>query len=400
MFLPTTWVHQRFPVATLPLGTPQTHYSHEVMSLDALIDEARRANTSALFITQAGEVLVDEVMDGQGDRPLATMSVTKGVLSLLVGRAVTLGHLPGADHPVHEVFPEWRQGRKRDVTLRHLMTHTSGLQNVPHAGQEVYASEDRLQLALCAELDAAPSTRFSYNNKAMVLIAGLLERVTGRRLDAFAREELLGPLGITDWHWSVDGRGLPNGFADLFLHARDLGRLGLLALRDGEDLIRAAWMQDSTRPATPLNEQMGLLWFLLPAWTRYSVTPAHVQAARDAGVDAGQLRALEDCQCHEVTRDDLLTHLSRTGLVPQDLPAGLEWMSVHTGPPVGFRHDGFRGQNLIVHREAKLVAVRMISWDHPEVAAPASAFSAFQERVLGLAQSPAALQRTAGATVR
>ncbi|WP_230295973.1 hypothetical protein, partial [Deinococcus sp. 6GRE01] len=66
----------------------------------------------------------------------------------------------------------------------------------------------------------------------------------------------------------------------------------------------------------------------------------------------------------------------------------------------GFRHDGFRGQNLIVHREAKLVAVRMISWDHPEVAAPASAFSAFQERVLGLAQSPAALQRTAGATVR
>lgn len=369
-------------------------------SLNALIDEARRANTSALFITQAGQVLVDEVMDGQGDRPLATMSVTKAVLSLLVGRAVTLGHLPGADHPVHEVFPEWRQGRKREVTLRHLLTHTSGLQNVPHAGQEVYASEDRLQLALCAELDTAPGTRFSYNNKAMALIAGLLERVTGRRLDAFAREELLGPLGITDWHWSVDARGLPNGFADLFLHARDLGRLGLLALRDGEDLIRADWMQDSTRPATPLTDQMGLLWFLLPAWTRYSVTPAHVQAAQDAGVEDAHLRALEACLCQEVTRDDLLARLSQTGLVPQTLPAGLEWLSVHAGPPVGFRHDGFRGQNLIVHREAKLVAVRMISWDHPQVEAPASAFSAFPDRVVEVAHSLNALQSTVDSTVR
>lgn len=360
--------------------------------LDALINEARHTNTSALFITQSSEVLVDEIMDDRGDRPLAIMSVTKIVLSLLVGRAVTLGHLPGADLPVHEVFPEWRQGRKRDVTLRHLMTHTSGLQNVPHAGQEVYASEDRLQLALCAELDAVPGTRFSYNNKATALIAGLLERVTGRRLDAFAREELLGPLGITDWHWSADGRGLPNGFADLFIHARDLGRLGLLALRDGEDLIRADWIQDSTRPATPLTEQMGLLWFLLPAWTRYSVTAAHVQAARAAGVDDTHLRALDSCQCREVTRDDLLARLDRAGLSPQDMPPSLEWMSVQTGPQVGFRHDGFRGQHLIVHREAGLVAVRMISWDHPQVEAPVSAFSAFPDRVLALAQASLALR--------
>lgn len=360
--------------------------------LNALTDEARSSNSSALFLWQDGDVLVDEVMDGQGDRPIATMSVTKAVLSLLVGRAVTLGHLPGAELPLHEVFPEWRQGRKRDVTLRHLMTHTSGLQNVPHAGQEVYASEDRLQLALCAELDAAPGTRFSYNNKATALIAGLLERVTGQSLCAFAREELLTPLGITDWHWSADGRGLPNGFADLFLHARDLGRLGLLALRDGEELIRADWIRESTRPATSLSEQMGLLWFLLPSWTRFSVTPAHVQAARDAGGNAAQLRALEACICQEVTRDDLLACLNRAGLVPQELPTGLEWMSVRTGPPVGFRHDGFRGQHLIVHREAQLVAVRLISWDHPQVEAPASAFGAFPDRVLALAQATPALR--------
>ncbi|GGL06578.1 hypothetical protein [Deinococcus radiotolerans] len=190
----------------------------------------------------------------------------------------------------------------------------------------------------------------------------------------------------------MDARGLPNGFADLFLHARDLGRLGVLALRDGEDLIRADWMQQSTGPATPLNDQMGLLWYLLPAWTRYSVTPAHVQAARDAGVNDAQLQALEACTCREATREDLLNRLSRAALVPQDLPAGLNWMTVHAGPQVGFRHDGFRGQNLIVHRDAELVAVRMISWDHSQVEAPGSAFSVFPDRVLALAQASLSLR--------
>ncbi|MFD1732797.1 serine hydrolase domain-containing protein [Deinococcus malanensis] len=169
-----------------------------------LLDEARKTNSSALVLLNDHQVMLDEVFDGQGDRPIETMSVTKAVLSLLVGRAVTLGLLPGADLPIHELFPEWRQGRKQAITLRHLMTHTSGLQNALNAGEELYPSPDFVQLALCAELDHEPGRRLAYNNKAVNLICGVLERATGMKADDFARAELFGPLGIEDWSWQRD----------------------------------------------------------------------------------------------------------------------------------------------------------------------------------------------------
>ena len=120
----TSHVLPRVTLGFMPILQPR---------LDALVQAARDANSSALVILQHGEPLVNELLDGQGDCPIETMSVTKAVLSLLVGRAVTLGHLPGVDVPIRDLYPEWQQGRKREITLRHLLSHTSGLQNVPIA---------------------------------------------------------------------------------------------------------------------------------------------------------------------------------------------------------------------------------------------------------------------------
>ncbi|WP_104990927.1 serine hydrolase [Deinococcus sp. NW-56] len=355
--------------------------------LDALVDEARATNTSALIVMRDGEVVVDEVIDGRGDRPIETMSVTKAVLSLVVGRAVTLGHLPGADVPVCEFFPEWQQGRKRDVTLRHLMTHTSGLQNELHTGKEIYPSSDFVQLALCAELDHDPGTYFAYNNKAANLICGLLERATGQRADDFARAELFGPLGMEEWEWVRDPAGNPHGLAGLRLHARDLARLGHLALDGAGGLISRRWLEESTRPATPAEPSIGLLWWMLPAWTRYSIGEAQIASLRRAGGTPQQVAALERCRCQGVERDRVLHLIGQVGLRPQEFPRDAEWLGTEQGPHVGFRHDGYRGQNLVVHREARLVAVRLIAWDHPQVDAPESAFSAFPDRILALASA-------------
>lgn len=352
--------------------------------LRALVNEARSANSSALVVLRDGEVLVDEVFDGRGVRPIATTSVTKAIVSLVVGRAVTLGHLPGPDVKVSEFFPEWRQGRKRDVTLRHLMTHTSGLQNQPSPTAELYPTPDRLQLALCAELDAEPGSAFAYNNKATMLIVGLLERATGQKADAFARAELFGPLGIEDWTWTTDGVGNPHGFADLFLRPADLGKLGQLALDGGDGLISQHWLQESTHSASPVEPAIGLLWWVLSAWTRYSVGPEQIASLRDAGGTAQQIEALKRCQAEDLEREEVIRLITAQGLVPQELPQHADWLHVRRGPAVGFRHDGHRGQHLVVHREARLVAVRMIDWDHPEVAADESAFSTFPDRVLAL----------------
>lgn len=354
---------------------------------DSLIDEARATNSSALVILRGGETLVDEILDGRGKRSIATMSVTKAILSLLVGRAVTLGHLPGPDVKVSEFFPEWRQGRKRDITLRHLMTHTSGLQNQLTTTGELYPAPDRVQLALCAKIDEEPGTVFAYNNKAVMVIVGLIERATGQKADAFARAELFEPLGLQEWQWSTDEAGHPHGFADLFLHPSDLARLGHLALDGGGGLISRAWLEESTRPASSVEPSIGLLWWMLYAWTHYSIGPAELEALREAGGSAEQQAALARCRCEKVSRDEMLRLIQTHGVDPQDLPRQAEWLGVERGPAVGFRHDGYRGQHLVIHREAQLVAVRMIDWDHPQVEAPESDFASFPERILSLAES-------------
>ncbi|MBB6016909.1 serine hydrolase domain-containing protein [Deinococcus radiopugnans] len=358
--------------------------------LDALVQEARDTHSSALIVMQDGRVLIDEILDGGRDRPIETMSVTKAVLSLLVGRAVTLGHLPGADVPISDLYPEWKQGRKRGVTLRHLMTHTSGLQNMPGTMPEIYPSPDFVQLALCAELEQAPGTHFAYNNKAANLICGVLEQATGQKADDFARAELFGPLGIENWSWVRDRAGNPHGMAGLSLRPRDLARLGQLALDggevDGAPLISRGWIEESTRPATPLDNEMGLLWWMLFAWRRYTITETQVRNVAELGGTPQQLTALRQCLCEQVDRAGLSNLMRMAGLVAPELPIapGWEWLIEEHGPSVGFRHDGHLGQFLVIHRDAGLVAVRMIAWDHPAARDEASGFPGFDNHVLSL----------------
>lgn len=370
------------------VGKPGYPAAMPTAQLDALVDEARATNTSTLTVMRGGEIVVDEVLDGRGDRPIETMSVTKAVLSLVVGRAVTLGHLPGADVPMSEFFPEWRQGRKRDVTLRHLMTHTSGLQNVPMAPAEIYPSPDFVQLALCAELEHAPGSVFAYNNKAANLICGLLERATGQQADDFARAELFGPLGIEDVYWIRDKTETPHGMSGLGLRARDLARLGQLALDRGEaggqGLISREWMEESTRPATPTFSRIGLLWWMWHEWLRYEIRAEHVERLREAGATPEQVSTLSELT-GAYDRHALWEAMQARSFSPLNLPAGVEWMEETLGSRVGFLHDGHLGQYVAAHREAGIVAVRQIAWNHPEAKSPRSGFASFPDRILALA---------------
>ncbi|GGL00539.1 hypothetical protein GCM10010844_18730 [Deinococcus radiotolerans] len=298
---------------------------------------------------------------------------------------MTLGVLPGADVAVAEYYPEWRQGRKADVTLQHLMTHTSGLQNVPAAPEEIYPSPDFVQLALCAELRHAPGTAFSYNNKAVNLICGLLDRATGQRADDFARAELFAPLGIHEWQWDRDRAGTPHGMSGLQLRARDLARLAQLTLRGGEGLITPSWIHASTCPATPATPRMGLLWWTWHPQTTYTVTDAHVQHLREAQASPTQIGALTTLRGTH-TRQDFHTLMGTVGFDPTQVPAGTRWLQEDPGPRRGWCHDGWLGQYLVVDAEADLVAVRLIAADQPGVGSAGSSWPEFMDDVFSLAR--------------
>lgn len=202
--------------------------------LTLLLDAAREHHTDQLAVVWRGEAR--EWCFSDADGPLHVQSVTKSVVNLIVGRLVTLGHLGSIDEPVHRLYPEWRQGRKRLITVRMLLEHTSGLQNVAMATEEVNPSPDVVQLALCAELDA------------------------------FARDELFGPMGIEGFAWERDQAGNPRASGGLLMRAADLAKLGQLVLQRGEwrgrRLVAEAWFAEMERRAGEGDEST-LLWLQL-----------------------------------------------------------------------------------------------------------------------------------------
>jgi beta-glucosidase-like glycosyl hydrolase/CubicO group peptidase (beta-lactamase class C family) len=129
-------------------------------------------------------------------------SLTKAVVTTtLVAMQVEAGRL-GLDFPVARYIPEWNNGPnpewRRSVTLRHLLTHSSGLPSYKeyfhtiHSGREAIAS-------ICKEsLEYAPGTKTVYSDLDFMLLGEILERTTGKAVDQLARERIFAPLGMAN----------------------------------------------------------------------------------------------------------------------------------------------------------------------------------------------------------
>lgn len=229
-------------------------------ALATLLARAEETHSDALVVRHR-ERVVGEWHFGRAPGPIETMSCTKSVVNLAIGALIDDGALAGLDQPVHEIYPEWRQGDKRRITLRHLLNHTSGLQNYPDTSIEIYPAPDVVRLALAAELSDPPGSWLAYNNKAVNLLAGIVERVGGQRLDHYLRDRVFRPLGIAEFEWTLDGAGNPYAMAGLQLGAGDLAKIGQLLLNrgrwDGTQIVSAGWIEASCRQSQPYNPSWG-----------------------------------------------------------------------------------------------------------------------------------------------
>ncbi|MFC1642989.1 serine hydrolase [Myxococcota bacterium] len=88
------------------------------VAVEQLVEDARTSFSDELVILKDGE-LIGQWQFTDERSPIETMSITKSVLSLAVGTLVDNGRLR-LEQPVHELYPEWRQGRTREITLLHL----------------------------------------------------------------------------------------------------------------------------------------------------------------------------------------------------------------------------------------------------------------------------------------
>ena len=232
----------------------------------AVLAEAEASNTDALVLLHHGDVIA-EWHSERHPGPVHVMSVTKSVAGLAVGRLILEGKVEGVEQPLADFFPEWRQGRKASITIEHLLTHTTGLQDIQNAGIEIEPSPDALRLALAAELSSDPGAEFGYNNKATNLLSGLVQAAAGMDLDEYLAATVFRDLGIVDVEWINDPAGNAYGMAGLIIGAADLGRVGAMmaagGVWDGAPVVDPAFAAAAVSTRHTLYPRHGYLWWLL-----------------------------------------------------------------------------------------------------------------------------------------
>ncbi|HEX5216587.1 MAG TPA: serine hydrolase domain-containing protein, partial [Vicinamibacterales bacterium] len=144
-------------------------------------------------------------------------SVSKQFTAMAVLLLAKGGHL-SLDDEVRKYIPELPDYGTR-LTIRHLLTHTSGLRNAfglrglaaPRDDGTDENDEIVMMLARQRALDFTPGTRYTYNNGAYIMLGVLVKRVSGQSLRAFAEANIFKPLGMAHTHFHDDvGEIVPN----------------------------------------------------------------------------------------------------------------------------------------------------------------------------------------------
>lgn len=189
-------------------------------------------------------------------------SMTKGVMSMVVGRAVALGRL-SVDDPIGRHL-RIDDARKAAITVRQLLNQTSGLR-MAWVDDLLDAAGDSVAALLARPFEAVPGTTFDYAQTTITMLGAVVQAAVGEDLQSFAQRELFGPIGIVrgDWDWFRDGAGHAQGFAFLQMTSQAWGRLGRLLLQDGmwgrRRLLTSDYVAQG-RAGTTANPCYGFLW--------------------------------------------------------------------------------------------------------------------------------------------
>lgn len=262
----------------LPFFYSVTTYAqaYRASVLKEIIDKSEASHSDALIIMQQNEVLYQNFYDNN-DAPVYIASAGKSLTSLAIGRLLKMQLIDSLEQPVYTLFPEWKQGMKKDITIRMLLNHTSGLQNYANASIELeppptYKVQNIIQLALASELSHTPGKEVDYNNKAVALLGGIVTKASGKTFDRFFEDEFFTPMDIKSFEWIKDEEGNPTVHGAFVLKPSDLLKFGQLMLQkgtfNGHQLVDASWIEESFEPGNNEMPIWGLLWWRLPQFEK------------------------------------------------------------------------------------------------------------------------------------
>jgi CubicO group peptidase (beta-lactamase class C family) len=346
--------------------------------LSRLIGRGRETHSDAVIVIQDGKILAEEYY-GKPTGPVYIASAGKSLVAFAVGKLLDEGKIKSLDQPVSDFYPEWLQGNKKLITIRMLLNHTSGIQNIPNASVEIERKNppvNAIKLALAAELSDLPGANWSYNNKAVALLGGIIEKASGKRMDVYFEEAFYKPMNIRQFDWMRDEDSNPAAYGAFSIEPIGFAKFGLLMLNNGQfegkALISRKFVEEVIKPSQSLYTANGLLWWRYPKTTKSVIDSEKFTQMRKDGISEEflqKIRPLENIvfQTYEAYAAALEGALGKDW--NQQVRKVLEYKSyglrkkIFSDEIIGFYAAGSRGNYLFVMPKAKLVAIRVVRND-------------------------------------
>lgn len=252
-------------------------------------------NIAGMIVQKNGIKVYEKYFNGYtADNAVHVCSVTKSVLSALIGIAIDQGYIGSLDQKVLAFFPDYKvkddEKTIQEITLKHLMTMTAPYKYKTEPYELFFTSQNPIADAL--DLLGGNGIIGEFNYSAIGgthILAGILAQVTGQSILDFAEKHLFGPMGIRVPYnlllrsekehmavmndkntsgWVVDPQGINTGSWGLFLTPEDMVKIGQLYLDggrwQGKQLIPAAWIAESTKEHSRWDKLLyGYLWWII-----------------------------------------------------------------------------------------------------------------------------------------
>lgn len=219
-------------------------------------------NSKSGVVIRHGRIVAEWYFgDATRQSKFAAYSTSKSLSSMATGLAMADGKL-ALDHTVGKYIPDAAPAGKKSVTVKQLLSMTSGVHNDPNVPQR----EDLFTYAVkMAPMDHEP-VKWDYNNTGLALLSPVFHKATGQQIDEFLNERVFRPIGIRAEEMTWERReGLAIPYSGCHTTARSLGRIGLLVLHHGKwndkQVVSAAWLSESIAPSQELNKSYGYLWW-------------------------------------------------------------------------------------------------------------------------------------------
>lgn len=253
------------------IGSCAHHRSvHESMKYPSYLEKAYQEaaetpNLRSFLVSKNNQLVAEAYFDKYtGDSLDHVRSVTKSVMAILIGIAIEQEFISSVDASIGTYLKDLPD-EKKDITVKHLLTMTSGISWNEGANAEGYgawaSSPNELAYILKKPMATTPGTVWNYCSGCLHILSPLLTRASGMNTLRFAKKYLFEPLGIQQVRWEKNADGYYNGAAGLELKPRDMIKIGQLfangGLHEGTRIISERYVGEATSHQQPPDMNLG-----------------------------------------------------------------------------------------------------------------------------------------------